>query len=68
MPLPQNSEDYLKLAFSKLRKNGKIYMYRFTKESEFKEIKQKYRRFKPKLVKAGSPSPRNYRLCVELST
>jgi tRNA (guanine37-N1)-methyltransferase len=66
MPLPKNSEDYLDLALKYLKKNGTIHLYIFTHENDFKQIKEKYKKFKPKLVKAGNPSPGRYRLCLDL--
>ena len=66
MPLPKDSEDYLNLALKYLKKNGKIHIYIFTHEKDFKKIKDKYKEFKPKLVKAGNPSPGKYRICLDL--
>lgn len=68
MPLPKDSEDYLKLALKYLKPKGKIHIYIFAHENDFKKLKEKYKKFKPKLIKAGSPSPGKYRLCVELRT
>ena len=38
----------------------------FVHEKDFKKIKEKYKKFKPKLVKAGNPAPGKYRLCLDL--
>lgn len=68
MPLPKSSQNYLELAVKKLNPKGKIYLYIFEKEENFKKLKDKYtKKFKVKLVKAGSPSPGTFRTCVELS-
>ena len=68
MPHPSDSEAYLRLAKSKLKPKGKIHMYIFEKEENFKELKKKYKKYKPKLVKAGSPSPGKFRVCLDLKT
>jgi tRNA (guanine37-N1)-methyltransferase len=66
MPLPKDSENYLDLALKYLKKNGKIHIYLFTHENDFKKLKEKYKKYKPKLTKAGSPSPGKFRVCLEL--
>jgi len=67
MPHPSDSERYLKIALTKLKPKGTIYMYLFEKEANFEQLKDKYyKEFKVKLVKAGSPSPGAFRVCVEL--
>ncbi len=68
MPLPKSSEDYLALALKYLKKGGKIYIYIFEHERDFKKLKEKYKKFKPKITKAGSPSPGKYRVCLQLQT
>ncbi|MCD4759586.1 methyltransferase [archaeon] len=68
MPHPSDSERYLKIALKHLKPKGKIYLYVFEKEENFKKLKEKYKKFKPKLVKAGSPAPGKFRVCVELKT
>lgn len=67
MPHPSDSEKHLKLALNHLKPKGKIYLYVFEKEENFKKLKEKYKKFKPKLIKAGSPSPGKFRVCVELN-
>ncbi len=67
MPLPKTADKYLDLALKHIKPKGKIYMYVFEKEENFKKLKEKYsKKFKVKLVKAGTPSPGKYRVCVEL--
>ncbi len=66
MPLPKDSEDYLKLALKYLKPKGKIHIYLFSHENDFKKLKEKYKKFKPKIIKAGSPSPGKYRVCLDL--
>lgn len=68
MPLPKNSEDYLNLALKHIKKDGKIHMYIFAHENDFKKIKEKYKKYKPKIIKAGTPSPGKFRICLELKT
>jgi tRNA (guanine37-N1)-methyltransferase len=68
MPLPKNSEDFLELALKYLKPKGKIHIYIFEHERDFSKLKQKYKKFKPKIIKAGSPSPGKYRVCLELQT
>jgi len=67
MPLPKDSEKYLDLALKYLKPRGKIHLYFFIHESEFSKFKEKYKKFKPTLVKAGSPSPGKYRVCLDLN-
>ena len=66
MPLPKDSEDYLSLALKYIKKGGKIHIYIFTHEKDFKQIKEKYKKFNPKLIKAGNPAPGKYRLCLDI--
>jgi tRNA (guanine37-N1)-methyltransferase len=68
MPLPKDSEKYFDLALKYLKRKGKIHIYIFEKEENFKELKEKYKKYKPKLVKAGSPSPGVYRVCLDINT
>ena len=68
MPLPSESEKYFKLALQYLKLKGKIHLYVFEKEENFKELKKKYKKYKTKLVKAGSPSPGKYRVCLDINT
>jgi tRNA (guanine37-N1)-methyltransferase len=68
MPHPSDSESYFKLTLSKLKPKGKIHMYVFEKEENFKDLKNKYKKYKPKLVKAGSPAPGKFRVCLDLKT
>ena len=68
MPHPSDSESYLKLALNKLKPKGVIHIYIFEKEENFKELKKKYKKFKPKIIKAGSPAPGKFRVCLELKT
>jgi tRNA (guanine37-N1)-methyltransferase len=68
MPHPTEAESYLKLALEYLKPHGKIHLYLFEKEENFKKLKEKYKKkFKSvKLVKAGSPGPGKYRVCLDL--
>lgn len=68
MPHPSDAESYLKLALEHLNPKGTIHLYTFSKEEDFKKLKEKYsKKFKVKLVKAGTPSPRKYRVCLDLT-
>jgi tRNA (guanine37-N1)-methyltransferase len=67
MPLPSDAETYLPLALEHLKLDGSIHIYIFAKEENFKKLKEEYsKKFKVKLVKAGTPSPRKYRVCLDL--
>ena len=67
MPHPSDSESYLKLALTHLKSKGTIHLYLFEKQENFKKIKEKYsKEFRVKLVKAGTPSPGRYRVCLDL--
>lgn len=67
MPHPSDAESYLTLALKHLKKNGIMHLYVFEKQENFKILKEKYsKKFKVKLIKAGTPSPRKYRVCLEL--
>jgi tRNA (guanine37-N1)-methyltransferase len=67
MPLPKTSEQFIKLAKSKLKKKGTIHLYTFVKKEDFTKIIKKYsKEFKVSLVKAGSPSPGKFRVCLDM--
>jgi tRNA (guanine37-N1)-methyltransferase len=68
MPLPKTSEEYLDLALRHLKPKGNIHLYIFEKEENFKKLKEKYKKYNPKIIKAGSPSPGNYRVCLDLNS
>jgi len=68
MPHPSSSEAYLELALSHLKPKGKIHIYIFEREENFQILKNKYQKFKPKLVKAGAPAPGKFRVCLDLKT
>ena len=68
LPLPKDAEKYLKLAITKIKKNGVIHLYRFASENDFKKITKKYKtKFKSvKLIKCGQFAPGIYRICLDL--
>lgn len=67
MPHPSDSESYLNLALEHLKPKGTIHLYLFEKEENFIKLKEKYsKNFKTKLIKAGTPSPGKYRVCLDL--
>lgn len=68
IPLPKDSPAYLKLALRKLKSNGVIHLYLFSKESDFNKLINRYKkRFKSvKLTRCGAYSPRVYRTCLDL--
>ncbi len=67
MPLPSAAESFLNLALKHLKPKGTIHLYKFEKEENFKKLKEKYsKKFKVKLVKAGTPAPGKYRVCLDL--
>jgi tRNA (guanine37-N1)-methyltransferase len=68
MPAPKNADQFLDLALKHLNKKGIIHLYTFAREEDFKELKNKYKKFKPKLKKCGQTSPRIYRVCLDLKT
>ena len=74
MPLPKEAENFLDLALNKIKKNGIIHFYSFTKENEYygikeiikKECKKKKKQCKIlKIVKCGQFSPRVFRICID---
>ncbi len=71
MPHPTNAYSYLDIAVKKLKKNGIIHLYDFSKEedipnSSIKKIEKKLKRFKIlNFVKCGQFAPRKYRVCVD---
>jgi|TARA_Y100000310_G_scaffold253767_1_gene260707 tRNA (guanine37-N1)-methyltransferase len=68
MPLPKNSEEYFDLALRYLKPKGTIHMYVFEREENFKKIKEKYKKYNIKIIKAGSPSPGTYRISLDIQT
>ena len=68
MPLPKTSEKHLPLAFQHLKPKGIVNIYIFEKEENFKKLKEKYKKYKPKLVKAGTPAPGKYRVRLDLKS
>ncbi len=66
MPLPKNAEKYLDLALKHLKPTGTIHLYVFEKQENFNKLKEKYKKYSPKLTKAGTPAPRKYRVCLDL--
>lgn len=74
MPLPKGAENYLGLAFSKIKKNGIVHFYTFSEENQYKKItdiikkeckKQKKKCRILKITKCGKFSPRVFRICVD---
>ena len=71
MPHPTNAYSYLDIAVKKIKKNGIIHLYDFSKEedipnSSVKKIGKKIRKFKiMNVVKCGQFAPRKYRVCVD---
>ena len=74
MPLPKNSTDFLKEAFSASKKGTIINFYTFAKENKFDESKKKLlqscKKLKQKIkiiniVKCGQIAPREFRICID---
>ena len=74
MPLPKEAENYLDLAFKKIKKDGIIHFYSFSEENEYKKIintikkeckKQKMKCNILKITKCGQFSPRVFRICID---
>ncbi len=69
MPLPKTAENFLDLALTKLKPKGTIHLYVFEKQQNFDKLIKKYSdKFKVKLVKAGSPAPGTFRVCLDLQS
>lgn len=75
MPLPKESELFLELVLSKLKKKGMIHLYQFANEAEFGVCAQKivkkclslgYSCQVLRVVKSGQSAPRTYRVCIDL--
>ena len=72
MPLPKGAENFLDLAFSKIKRNGIIHFYDFLREEEIPEIglnkiKKLKKKFKIlKVVKCGNIAPGKFRVCFDL--
>ncbi len=73
MPLPRKGKDYLKLAFSKLRKGGIVHLYIFLREEQIntdylRDYVGRYaRKFKiKKITKCGQFAPGKYRVCTDI--
>lgn len=72
MPLPKDSPTFLDLAIKKIKKNGIIHLYLFSKEEDIKNvrkiIKDYIKKFRIlKVVKVGQYSPGVYRICVDFT-
>ncbi|MBN1157463.1 class I SAM-dependent methyltransferase family protein [Candidatus Woesearchaeota archaeon] len=75
MPLPKTAEEFLDVAFSKIKPGGMIHLYDFLREDEMKslpgkkilkECKRQKKRFKIlRTVKCGQFSPNVYRVCTD---
>ena len=74
MPLPKDAENFLSLALDKIKKNGIINFYSFSKEEEYDKItamihneckKQNKKCRLINIVKCGQFSPRVFRVCVD---
>ena len=74
MPLPKGAEKFLDLALNKIKKNGVINFYSFSKEDEYDKItatihneckKQNKKCQILNIVKCGQFSPRVFRVCVD---
>ena len=67
MPLPRGAEDYLNLAYSKIKKNGMIHFYDFSHENDFNLVTKKIKKGKIiSLVKCGQYGTRKYRVCLDI--
>ncbi len=71
MPHPISAYSYLDIAVKKIKKNGIIHLYDFSKEKDIdkviKKIEKRVKNFKVlKIVRCGQASPRKYRLCIDL--
>ena len=74
MPLPKGAENFLDLALNKIKKNGIINFYSFSKEEEYDKITtiihNECKKLNKKcqilnIVKCGQFSPRVFRVCVD---
>ncbi len=69
MPLPKESLKFLNLALTKIKKKGVIHLYTFIEEGKEREIKEKIKikKFKIlRIVPAGVYAPRIIRACVDI--
>ncbi|MEK6937193.1 MAG: methyltransferase domain-containing protein [Nanoarchaeota archaeon] len=69
MPLPKDSLKYLNLALKKAKKNGIIHLYTFLEEGKEKDLKEKLKNKKLKILKivsSGVYAPRINRVCVDI--
>ena len=68
MPLPKNASSYLDMVLKKLKPEGTIHLYTFSREEEFNNLKKEYKkRFKTvKLNVCGHYSPSTFRVCLDL--
>jgi len=71
MPLPKESENFLYLALKKIKKGGKIHLYKILHENDVedfvKEIKKGVSRAGIEIVKAGEYAPGSFRYCFDIT-
>jgi tRNA (guanine37-N1)-methyltransferase len=71
MPLPKESENFLYLAVKRVKKGGRIHLYKILHENDVEkfvqEIKKTLTRTKIDIVKAGEYSPGFYRYCFDIT-
>jgi len=71
MPLPKDGENFLYLALKKVKKKGKIHLYKILHENDVddfvKEIKKSVSRAKIEVVKAGEYAPGSFRYCFDIT-
>jgi tRNA (guanine37-N1)-methyltransferase len=72
MPLPKDADTFLYLATKKLKKGGKIHLYKILHENDvddfIHEIKKSISRVEIEVVKAGEYAPGAFRYCFDIKT
>ncbi len=70
MPLPKDSENFLYLALKRIKKRGRIHLYKILHENELEdfiqELKKSLTRVKIDVTKAGDYAPGSFRYCFDI--
>lgn len=71
MPLPKDSDNFLYLALKRIKKGGRIHLYKILHENDLDKFLQEIKRSIPRsgidTVKAGEYAPGSFRYCFDIT-